>query len=102
LFPCDPAFAAQARPILDLYAGVWQGEPLTAEDCVQIEIYFSVVQRKVLTPGDFADLTTLEEALLGFQHRYETAAHPFEWTFTRQDLTALLARLALAGQRPAA
>jgi hypothetical protein len=56
----------------------------------------------VLTPGDFTDLAALEAALLGFQHRYETAAQPFEWTFTGQDLTALLARLALAEQRPAA
>jgi hypothetical protein len=225
LFPRDPDFAAKAGPILDLYAGLWQGEPLSTEDYVlsadektsiqarrrrhppvspgpdrvakieheyermgawaylaawdvrratifgrcepttgivpfdrlvaqvmgkepyrsarrvfwildngsghrgpkaverlqrqwptlipvftpvhaswlnQIEIYFSVVQRKVLTPGDFADLAALEAALLGFQDRYESAARPFEWTFTRQDLTALLAKLAVAEQRPAA
>jgi phytoene dehydrogenase-like protein len=76
--------------------------PIHASWLNQIEIYFSVVQRKVLTPGDFADLTTLEAALRGFQHRYETAARPFEWTFTRQDLAALLNRLALAEQGPAA
>jgi len=76
--------------------------PVHASWLNQIEIYFSVVQRKVLTPGDFADLAALEAALLGFQHRYEAAARPFEWTFTRQDLTALLTRLALAEQRPAA
>ena len=76
--------------------------PVHASWLNQIEIYFSVVQRKVLTPGDFADLASLEAALLGFRHRYETAAHPFEWTFTRDDLTALLARLGLAEQRPAA
>jgi hypothetical protein len=225
LFPRDPHFAAKAGPILDLYAGVWQGEPLSPEDYVlsadektsiqarrrrhapvppgpdrvakieheyermgawaylaawdvgraklfgrcerttgldpfdrlvaqvmtaepyrsarrvfwildngsahrgpkavdrlqrqwsnlipvftpvhaswlnQVEIYFSIVQRKVLTPGDFADLSALETELLGFQHRYETAARPFAWTFTRQDLTALLTRLALTEQRPAA
>ena len=56
----------------------------------------------MLTPGDFADLAALEAALLGFQDRYETAARPFEWTFTREDLTALLTKLALAEQRPAA
>jgi hypothetical protein len=225
LFPRDPDFLAKAGPILDLYAGVWQGTPLSPDDCVlsadektsvqarrrrhpplpagphriakieheyermgawaylaawdvrratlfgrcepangiapfdrlvaqvmaeepyrsarrvfwivdngsghrgpkaverlqrqwptvipiftpvhaswlnQIEIYFSIVQRKVLTPGDFADLGELEAALIGFQYRYEAAARPFEWTFTRQDLTALLTRLALAEQRPAA
>ena len=76
--------------------------PVHASWLNQIEIYFSVVQRKVLTPGDFADLGALEAALLGFQHRYETAACPFEWTFTREDLTVLLTRLTLAEQRPAA
>jgi hypothetical protein len=76
--------------------------PIHASWLNQIEIYFSVVQRKLLTPGDFDDLAALETALLGFQRRYETAARPFEWTFTRQDLTALLTRLALAEQQPAA
>jgi len=76
--------------------------PVHASWLNQVEIYFSIVQRKVLTPGDFADLAALEAALFGFQHRYETAARPFEWTFTRQDLTALLTRLALTEQRPAA
>jgi hypothetical protein len=76
--------------------------PVHASWLNQIEIYFSVVQRKVLTPGDFTDLAALEAALLGFQHRYACAARPFDWTFTREHLTALLARLALAAQRPAA
>ena len=43
----------------------------------QIEIYFSIVQRKVLTPNDFATLTTLEPSLMAFQHRYQMAARPF-------------------------
>jgi hypothetical protein len=76
--------------------------PVHASWLNQIEIYFSVVQRKVLTPGDVADLTALEAALLGFQDRYATAARPFEWTFTHEDLTVLLTRLALVEQRPAA
>ncbi|MDP7338664.1 MAG: transposase, partial [Vicinamibacterales bacterium] len=59
----------------------------------QIEIYFSIVQRKVLTPNDFASLHDLEARLLEFQARYTLSAKPFQWTFTRRDLTALLARL---------
>ena len=47
--------------------------PVHASWLNQIEIYFSIVQRKVLTPGDFADLAALEAALLGFPHRYERA-----------------------------
>lgn len=61
-------------------------------------------QRKVLTPNDFATLTTLEHYLMAFQHRYQMAARPFRWTFTRADLQQLLAKLATAAEsvRPAA
>ena len=38
--------------------------PVHASWLNQIEIYFSVVQRKVLTPNDFPDLATLEQRLL--------------------------------------
>jgi hypothetical protein len=59
----------------------------------QIEIYFSVVQRKVLTPNDFIDLAEVEARLRAFERRYEALAGPFEWKFTRADLAALLTRL---------
>lgn len=60
----------------------------------QIEIYFSVVQRKVLTPNDFTDLAEVGERLLAFQARYEQVAKPFEWKFTGQDLRRLMDRIA--------
>ena len=59
----------------------------------QVEIYFSVVQRKVLTPNVFHSLAQLEEALLAFQQRYEKSAAPFQWTFNREDLAKLMIRL---------
>ena len=68
--------------------------PVHASWLNQIEIYFSVVQRKVLTPNDFADLQEVKARLLAFQARYEQYAKPFEWKFTRDDLKALLAKLA--------
>jgi hypothetical protein len=71
--------------------------PIHASWLNQIEIYFSVVQRKVLTPNDFADLDALAERLLAFQERYEQAARPFAWKFTRRDLDRLLSRLAEHG-----
>ena len=52
------------------------------------------MQRKVLTPNDFADLEALAECLMAFQERYERAAEPFAWKFTRYDLDRLLSRLA--------
>jgi transposase len=67
--------------------------PVHASWLNQIEIYFSVVQRKVLTPNDFTDLIEVEQRLLGFQRRYEHAAEPFDWRFTRTDLDRLLRRL---------
>ena len=60
----------------------------------QIEIYFSVLQRKALTPNDLPTLEAVEQRVLGFQHRYEKIASPFEWKFTRDDLHELLDRLA--------
>jgi hypothetical protein len=59
-----------------------------------MEIYFSVIQRKVLTPNDFADLGDVEARLLAFERRYEQSAAPFEWKFTRSDLASLMKRLA--------
>jgi DDE superfamily endonuclease len=68
--------------------------PVHASWLNQVEIYFSVVQRKVLTPNDFADLANVETRLHGFERRYEQTAAPFEWRFTRTDPTKLLERLA--------
>ena len=59
----------------------------------QIEIYFSIVQRKVLMPNDFSDLNTLAERLLDFQYYWETTGKPFEWKFTRQNLADLLIKI---------
>lgn len=70
--------------------------PVHASWLNQIEIYFSVVQRKVLTPNDFPSLTAVAQRLLAFQTHYEGSAQPFEWKFTRADLAKLLAKTSLA------
>ena len=67
--------------------------PIHASWLNQIEIYFSIVQRKALTPNDFSSLAQVEQRLLDFQKRYEQTASPFKWTFTRNDLANLLAKL---------
>ncbi len=59
----------------------------------QIERYFSIVQRKVLTPNDFADLAAVEQHLLGFAALYNDTAVPFNWRFTRVELESRLAAL---------
>ena len=52
-----------------------------------------MIQRKVIKPADFADLDALAQRLSDFQPRYNTAAKPFDWRFTRADLTDLLRRI---------
>ncbi len=71
--------------------------PVHASWLNQVEIYFSVIQRKVLTPNDFTSLQKVSQRLLEFQELYMQAAKPFEWKFTRADLQELLSRLK---QRP--
>jgi len=70
--------------------------PVHASWLNQVEIYFSVLQRKVLTPSDFTSLAEGKDRLLQFQEYYEQAAKPFQWKFTRQDLERLLKKLEAA------
>lgn len=70
--------------------------PVHASWLNQIEIYFSILQRKALTPNDFPSLEALRQRIIGFQQHYETIAKPFEWKFTRHDLGNLLDKMKLA------
>ena len=67
--------------------------PIHASWLNQVEIYFSILQRKVLTPNDFENLRELEDHLLSFQSHYEAIAEPFEWKFNRADLNRMLKKL---------
>lgn len=67
--------------------------PIHASWLNQIELYFSIVQRKALTPNDFDSLDALTDRLLRFAEHYRQIARPFEWTFTHTDLNRLLARI---------
>ena len=67
--------------------------PVHASWLNQIEVYFSIVQRKVLTPNDFQSLADVRDRLLRFQNHYCAAARPFQWKFSREDLRALLAKI---------
>ena len=67
--------------------------PIHASWLNQIELYFSIVQRKALTPNDLPTLDALTERLLTFGEYYRQIARPFDWTFTRDDLNKLIARI---------
>jgi hypothetical protein len=87
----DNGSAHRGQRSIDRLQGSWSNlilvhTPVHASWLNRAEIYFSVVQRKILTPNDFADLDTLEHSLLAFGRRYGQIATPFEWKFTRADL----------------
>ena len=67
--------------------------PVHASWLNQIEIYFSILQRKALTPNDFPSLVVLRERILGFQEYYQRILEPFEWKFTRKDLNRLMCKI---------
>jgi transposase len=69
--------------------------PVHASWLNQIEIFFSVVQRKVVAPNDFTDLDQVHQRLHAFEARYNATAQPFKWKFTTSDLDDLLARIDL-------
>jgi transposase len=67
--------------------------PVHASWLNQVEIYFSIIQRKALSPNDFSELADVEKRLTNFEERYNATARPFKWKFTATDLTNLLTRL---------
>lgn len=75
--------------------------PVHASWLNQAEIFFSIIQKKVVTPNDFASTTELSRTLLAFVDRYNLTARPFNWKFTADDLTALLGRISEREQKPA-
>lgn len=76
--------------------------PVHASWLNQIEVYFSILQRKALTPNDFPSLDALKERLFQFERYYEGLATPFEWRFTRKDLHDMLAKFDASGLSSAA
>src|SRR6516162_11266473 len=75
--------------------------PVHASWLNQVEVVFSIIQKKVLTPNDFPGTGTLSYALLAFVNRYNLTARPFNWKFSAKDLTALLRRTSQRQQAPA-
>jgi len=76
--------------------------PIQASWLNQIEIFFSIVQRKVIKPANFTDLAALAQRLLAFEKRYNATANPFDWRYTKANLNAYLERLVTHEQLSAA
>jgi hypothetical protein len=93
----DNGSSHRGQASIDRLQGRWNNlvlvhTPVHAGWLNQVEIYFSVLQRKVLTPNDFASTQELEDRILQFQDHYEHIARPFKWKFTRKDLHHLMER----------
>jgi len=68
--------------------------PVHASWLNQVEVYFSLLQRKVLTPNDSADLQELELRIKLYEELTNSQPKPFDWKFTKYDLFDLLQRIA--------
>ena len=66
--------------------------PMHASWLNQVEIYFSIIQRKVLTPNDFANVDAIRLRLALYEQLSNRTPKPFAWKFTRQDLLNWLKR----------
>ncbi|MCA1695283.1 MAG: IS630 family transposase [Actinobacteria bacterium] len=67
--------------------------PIHASWLNQIEIVFSIIQRKVIKPAEFADLDALATRLTAFEPRFNATTTPFDWRFGRRELDDLLHRI---------
>ncbi len=67
--------------------------PVHASWLNQIEIYFSIIQRKVLTPNDFTNLEAIRLRLALYEELSNQSPTPFQWKFDRAKLTALLTKI---------
>ena len=60
----------------------FQHTPKHASWMNQVEIWFSILQRRVIKHADFADVDQMVASILGFiGHWNRVEAHPFRWTF---------------------
>jgi transposase len=66
----------------------FQFTPKHASWLNQIEIFFSILYRRLLKHGIFTSEQDLAEQLLAFIETYNQAAQPFQWTYTGKVLEA--------------
>ena len=100
----DNGSSHRGQKSIDRLEGRWPNltlvhTPVHASWLNQIEIYFSIVQRKVLTPNDFDALAQVAQRLNQFERLYNEIAEPFGWKFTRDNLADWLQRLTHREQR---
>jgi transposase len=100
----DNGSSHRGQAAIDRLAQAWPTThlvhtPVHASWLNQCEIYFSIVQRKVVCPNDFTDTDQIRQRLDAFETRYNAIANPFTWRFTSTDLDDLLDRLPIRTDR---
>ncbi len=88
----------RGKPACPVLRGLRRGNAPELPD----QIYFSVIERKVVSPNDFTNLEQVERRLADFELRYNATARPFQWKFTPTDLDDHLARINQHQQQAAA
>src|SRR4029453_14054485 len=66
--------------------------PVNASWLDQIEIVFSELQRKALTPNDFESTDHVPQRILGFFAERNRRAQPIRWTYAAQKLLGKVRR----------
>jgi transposase len=94
----DNGSSHRGQASTDRMAAAWPNAvlvhlPVHASWLNQVEVVFSVIQRKVIKPSDIGDANALAARLLAFTDRYNTTARPFDWKFTRASLNDLCRRI---------
>jgi hypothetical protein len=86
--------AKSARRLRERYPNlILVHTPVHASWLNQVEVFFSIVQRKVLTPAAADSLAELEARVLAFEADYRRQPRPIRWKFTRQEFDRRLREL---------
>jgi len=74
----------------DAWLGPQHPGLLAAQECLlagdQIEIWFSILQRKLLQPTYSESVAAPKEAILNFIAYYNQTAKPIQWSYTIEKL----------------
>ena len=94
----DNGSSHRGQASADRMAAAWPNAvlvhlPMHASWLNQVEIVFSVIQRKVIKPSDIGDPAALAARLTRFEARYNATARPFDWRFDRAGLNDLCRRM---------
>jgi transposase len=54
----------------------------------QVELFFSILERRLLRPGEFDSVAHLAERVIAFIKDYNRRAAPFRWTYDGRPLMA--------------